>query len=59
MKMTVANVAKDLKKTEQAIREGLKQGIYPFGHAIKYEGSSKWTYPMYEERYKLWKEGKL
>ena len=57
--MTIKEVAKDLCLPEQAIRERLKRGLYPFGDALKYEGSSKWTYQIYEERFKLWKEGKL
>lgn len=57
--MKLADVAKDLRIPEQAVRERLKKGMYPFGDALKYEGSSKWTYQIYEERYKLWKEGRL
>jgi len=57
--MKVSEVARDLKMPEQAVRERLKKGLYPFGDALKYEGSKKWTYQIYEDRYKLWKEGKL
>lgn len=57
--MTIKEVSQDLRMPEQAVRERLKRGLYPFGDAIKYEGSSKWTYQIYEERYKLWKEGRL
>ena len=57
--MKVQDVAADLGLPTQAIRERLKRGMYPFGDAIKYEGSTKWTYQIYEERYKLWKEGRL
>lgn len=54
-KMTVADVAKDLNITQQAVREKLKKGIYPFGDGIIYEGSSKWTFHIYADKYKLWK----
>lgn len=57
--MTIREVAKQLNMPEQAVRERLKKGLYPFGDALKYESSSKWTYQIYEDRFKLWKEGKL
>lgn len=57
--MTIKEVAEKLNMPEQAVRERLKKGLYPFGDALKYEGSSKWTYQIYEDRFKLWKEGKL
>lgn len=57
--MTVKEVSEILHLPEQAVRERLKKGMYPFGDALKYEGSTKWTYQIYPERFKLWREGKL
>lgn len=57
--MTVKEVSEILHLPEQAVRERLKRGLYPFGDALKYEGSTKWTYQIYPERFKLWREGKL
>lgn len=41
-KLTVAETARLMNKSEQFIRVGLQMGILPFGYAIK--TSSKWNY---------------
>ena len=40
--MSVKEVARTIGVSEQTIRIGLQQGVYPFGYAVK--TSSKYTY---------------
>lgn len=40
--MKVAEVAKAMGKSQQFVRIGLQQGVFPFGYAVKM--SSRWTY---------------
>lgn len=40
--MKVSEVAKIMGKSEQFVRIGLQQGVFPFGYAVKM--SSRWTY---------------
>lgn len=41
-KLTVAQTARLMNKSEQFIRVGLQRGILPFGYAVK--TSTKWNY---------------
>lgn len=41
-RLSVKETAKLMEASEQFIRRGLKQGIFPFGYAVK--TSSQWTY---------------
>lgn len=41
-KLTIKDAAKLMGKSEQFLRIGLQQGVFPFGNAVKM--SSKWTY---------------
>lgn len=41
-RMTVQEASKLMKVSEQFIRVGLQQGIFPWGHAVKMSG--RWTY---------------
>lgn len=41
--VSIKEAARMLRKSEQFIRVGLQQGILPFGHAVKINGS-KYTY---------------
>lgn len=49
MRMTIKEAAGLLKLSEMALRCGLRDGVFPFGYAVK--TSSKYTYHI--SRYKL------
>ena len=42
--MSVKECAALMKKSEMFIRCGLRDGIFPFGYAVKITGSTRWTY---------------
>ena len=50
MRVTVKETAKLLEMSELAVRCGLREGVFPFGFAIK--TSSKYTYHI--SRHKLY-----
>lgn len=51
--MTVKEVAELLGTTEQTIRVGLQQGVFPFGVAFKRSKSGKnYTYVIYPKKVK-------
>ena len=43
MKMSVSEAAKLLEVSEQFVRCGLRQGVFPFGFAVK-ESPNRYTY---------------
>ena len=47
--MTVREVARNLGTSEQTVRLGLQQGIYPWGYAVK--TSTKYTYVINRKRF--------
>ena len=51
-KITVADVARALGKSEQFIRLGLRENIFPFGTALKMKGSSRFCYVIYPEKFR-------
>lgn len=48
-KFKVADAARMMGVSQQFIRIGLQQGIFPFGTAVKM--SSRWTYYINEEKF--------
>lgn len=51
--MKVKDVAKLLGTTEQTVRVGLQQGVFPFGVAFKTKKANKnYTYVIYPEKVK-------
>ena len=50
----VAIAAKVMKKDQQFVRQGILQGLLPFGVAFKKEGSSQYDY--YISPMKFWQE---
>ena len=43
-KISVTEAAKLMNKCPQFVREGLKRGILPIGHALKIGDSTQYTY---------------
>lgn len=43
-KVTPTDAARYLHTSADTIREGLRQGVFPFGAAIKAKGSTEWTF---------------
>ncbi len=43
-KVTPTDAARYLKTSPDTIREGLRQGVFPFGAAVKAKGSTEWTF---------------
>ena len=43
-KVTPVDAARYLHTSPDTIREGLRQGVFPFGAAIKAKGSTEWTF---------------
>lgn len=43
-KITVDKAAKLMGKSTLFVREGLKRGVLPIGHAYQLPGSTRWTY---------------
>lgn len=56
-RITVAAAARILGKPPQFVREGLKSQRLPIGTAVKYDGSSKWTYHISEHLLELYVGG--
>lgn len=52
-KMTVKEVAQDLNMDVRTVRLGIKQGVFPFGVAIK---GQRWRYTIWKSKYEAWKE---
>lgn len=48
--MTVKDAARLMGKSEQFVRVGLQQGVFPFGYAVKI--STKYTYYISDEKIK-------
>lgn len=44
VKITPPMAAAIMQKSNLFVYEGLKRGVFPFGHAMQMPGSSKWTY---------------
>lgn len=44
IKISVTEAARLMNKCPQFVREGLKRGILPIGHAYKIEDSTQYTY---------------
>lgn len=57
--LTVAEVASQLGVPDQRIRCGLRANIYPFGRAYKNNGSSHYTYEIWDIHFKKWMKGEL
>lgn len=57
--LTVAEVARELGVTDQRLRCGLRANIYPFGKAYKNNGSSHYTYEIWDIHFKKWLKGEL
>ena len=51
--MTVKEVARELGTSQQTVRIGLQQGVFPFGVAVK--SSSKYTYVIPREKFNDWR----
>lgn len=54
-KISVAQAAKEMGKSQQFVRIGLQRGILPFGTAVQM--SSRWTYYINENKFKNYMEG--
>lgn len=50
-KVTTKQAAKDLGKSIEIVRYGLRTGAYPWGTAVNRTGR-KWTYIIYPDKYK-------
>lgn len=48
--MTVKAAAERLGCSVVFLRMALRQNMFPFGGAVKYPGSSRWTYYINRER---------
>ena len=48
-RLSVAEAAKRMGVSPQFVRIGLRQGIFPFGTAVKM--STRWTYYINEEKF--------
>lgn len=48
-RLSVAEAAYFLNASEQFIRVGLQQGIFPWGYAVKM--SSQWTYVIIKQKF--------
>jgi hypothetical protein len=57
--LTVSEVARELGVPDQRIRCGLRANIYPFGKAYKNDGSSHYTYEIWDIHFKKWLKGEL
>lgn len=56
-KLSVADVAKALTKSEECIRTGIKTGRFPFGVAIPPKaGGTRWRYIIIEKKFFEWAE---
>lgn len=56
--MTVKEVARQLRISEQTVRIGLQQGIYPWGYAVK--TSTKYTYVINRKQFnEEWKNDQI
>lgn len=51
--MTIKEVARELGTSQQTVRIGLQQGVFPFGVAVK--SSSKYTYVIPREKFNDWR----
>lgn len=51
MKITIAQVARDLKQGEQTVRCMIRNGRYPFATAVKRDGSERFTYTIFPRKY--------
>lgn len=49
MSLKIKEVAERMNKSEQFVRIGLQQGIFPFGYAVKM--SSKYTYHISKKKF--------
>lgn len=56
-RLTVEEVAAQMKIAPKTLRIALQQGKFPFGSAIR--TSERWVYYINEAQFKSWKEGKL
>lgn len=43
-KVTVAEAARRMGKSQLFVREGLKRGVLPIGTAMQMPGSTKWSF---------------
>lgn len=50
-KITVADVARVLKKDPQIVREYIKAGLYPFAVACKLPKSTQWDYTIFPAKF--------
>ena len=44
IKITPPQAAALMGKSNLFVYEGLKRGVFPFGHAMQMPGSTRWTY---------------
>ncbi len=44
VKITPPQAAAVMRKSNLFVYEGLRRGVFPFGHAMQMPGSTKWTY---------------
>lgn len=54
--MSIREVAKELGTSQQTVRIGIQQKVFPFGSAIK--TSSKYTYVIPREKFEKWRNDK-
>ncbi len=54
-KISVAQAAREMGKSQQFVRIGLQRGILPFGVAVQM--STRWTYHISEKKFKNYMEG--
>ena len=50
-KVTVADVAKRLRKDPQVVRIYIQHGLYPFAVACKLPGSTQYDYTIFPEKF--------
>lgn len=51
MEIPIKMAAKKLQIAEETLREGLRQGAFPFGTAFKIKDSSYWKYVIYPKKF--------
>ncbi|MFL8888653.1 hypothetical protein [Helcococcus kunzii] len=53
----ISDASKQLEMPEQTLRQGLQQGVFPFGVAIKME--KNFSYYIFRKRLELYLKGEL
>lgn len=59
VRMLPEEAAERMGCTAVFVRMSLRNGTLPFGNAVKFPGSTRWTYHISRERFEAWEAGKL